>query len=288
MTTRRFSVLLSVAVVVATFLVTARVAVGLTAEVRAISGSPTLCVDGKPTAPLMFFGWAVGGRPYTFVLDTEWKTYGFTFTAPERNDGHFGAHIRFGGSGPGTVWIDDVRLVEGDRDHPSAANMLKHGGWEGTKEEVGRVWHLFTDKESYGSEAEWETVTDDKTEGERACRLIIRAGGSSTMHCHFYQSGVSCKRGQLGRRDQRGRILLVTHRYQGRHQARHLSSAENGPRSVRRPPCGHEHSKFRSANDRRRDASVHANSSLRCALMRSIAPAWERLRNNFPVLPRIV
>jgi hypothetical protein len=168
----------------------------VTAEVKELHGSPTLFVDGKPTAPLIFFGWASGGRPYTFTLDTEWKTYGLTFTAPENNEGNFGVHIRFGGSGPGTVWIDDVRVVEGDRDDNRAANMLRFGGWEGTKEEVGQAWHLFTDKESYGSEADWEIVEGDAPEGSRACRLTIQSGGSSTMHCHFYQTGMSCKGGR--------------------------------------------------------------------------------------------
>ncbi|MFH1923862.1 MAG: beta-galactosidase [Planctomycetota bacterium] len=168
----------------------------LTAEVQSVHGFPTLLVNGEPTAPLMFFGWASGGRPYTFELDETWKTYGFSFTAPEDNRGNFGVHIRLGGSGPGTVWIDDVRLYEGPRDDSASANMLRLGGWEGTKEEAAQAWHLFTDKESYGSDAEWDIVTDEKAEGDRACQLVIRSGGSSTMHCHFYQSGMSAKAGQ--------------------------------------------------------------------------------------------
>jgi hypothetical protein len=166
-----------------------------TGEVKNLHGSPTLFVDGKPTVPLIFFGWASGGRPYAFTLDTEWKTYGLTFTAPEDNEGDFGVHIRLGGSGAGTVWIDDVRVVEGDRDDASA-NMLRFGGWEGTKEEVSQAWYLFTDKQRYGSEADWEIVESDAPEGTRACRLTIQSGGSSTMHCHFYQTGMSCKGGR--------------------------------------------------------------------------------------------
>ncbi|MHC4400686.1 MAG: beta-galactosidase [Planctomycetota bacterium] len=171
-------------------------ALALTVEVKSVGGSPALVVDGKPVAPLIFFGWASEGRPYTFTLDTQWKTYGFSFTAPEDNRGSFGVHARFGGSGPGTVWIDDVRLSEGDPDDPPAANMLAFGGWEGSKDEVGRAWRLFTDKEAYGSEAEWDLVTDDAAEGRQACRLVIGRGGSSTMHCHFYQTGMSCKKGR--------------------------------------------------------------------------------------------
>ncbi|NQT16361.1 MAG: hypothetical protein HQ582_26625 [Planctomycetes bacterium] len=196
MTLRHFPSLTSLALAAAMVLAAAGNGFGLTAEVKSVNGSPTLLVDGKPTAPLMFFGWASGGHPYTFTLDTTWKTYAFSFTAPEDNEGNFGVHIRLGGSGPGTVWIDDVRLHEGERDDSTSANMLKLGGWEGTREEAAGVWHLFTDKVSYGSEAEWDVVDDETAEGERACRLSIKSGGSSTMHCHFYQSGMSCKRGQ--------------------------------------------------------------------------------------------
>ncbi len=193
---RRTLAFLLVLAIALAFSVAARVALAATGEVKNLHGSPTLFVDGKPTAPLIFFGWASGGRPYTFTLDTEWKTYGLTFTAPENNEGNFGVHIRLGGSGPGTVWIDDVRVVEGPRDDPAARNMLRFGGWEGTKAEVGQAWSLFTDKQSYGSEAEWDVVEGDAPEGNRACRLVIRSGGSSTMHCHFYQTGMTCRRGR--------------------------------------------------------------------------------------------
>jgi hypothetical protein len=168
----------------------------LKTEVKDFHGSPALFVNGEPTVPMMFFGWARGGRPYTFVLDKEWDTYGFSFTAPEDNEGNFGVHIRLGGSGPGTVWIDDVRVCEVDSDGRTSANMLDFGDWEGSKEEIGRAWHLFTDKKAHGSDADWDIVTEDVPEGSRACRIVIRSGGSSTMHCHFYQTGMTCTQGR--------------------------------------------------------------------------------------------
>ncbi|MFV1964559.1 MAG: hypothetical protein ACC628_03990, partial [Pirellulaceae bacterium] len=49
----------------------------------------------------------------------------------------------------GTVWIDEARVYEGRRDDASAAaNLLRFGGWEGTREKTGRAWHLFTDKQA--------------------------------------------------------------------------------------------------------------------------------------------
>jgi len=191
---RRFAIVFVVAL--AAVGATTRRARALTAEVRDLHGSPTLFVDGEPAAPLIFFGWALGGRTYTFTLDTEWKTYGFTFTAPEDNEGNFGVHIRLGGSGPGTVWIDDVRVCEADAQDAPSANLLRFGGWEGSKAEVGEAWRVFTDKKNYGSEAEWDVVDDEAVEGTRACRLDVRSGGSSTMHCHFYQTGMTCEAGR--------------------------------------------------------------------------------------------
>ncbi len=191
------SVWIHVICVIGLLLLPVGVCVALEAKVETLNGSPTLFVDGKPTAPLMFFGWASGGGTYHFDLDTEWKTYGFSFTAPQDNPGNFGVHIRLGGNKPGTVWIDDVRVYEGGRNNANTANMLRFGGWEGTRDEITPAWHLFTNKESYGSEAEWDVVTDEKVEGERACRVKIVSGGSNVMHCHFYQTGMSCKSGQL-------------------------------------------------------------------------------------------
>ncbi len=174
---------------------------GLTATVQQVNGSPTLLIDGKPTAPLIFFGWTKTDQPYRFALGKTWKTYGFSFVAPEDNQSNFAVHIRLGGSGAGTVWIDNARLYEGPRDDDTSANMLDHGNWEGTKQETARAWHLFTNKGDYGSDADWDVVDQDgidgnAAKGKKACRLTIRAGGSETMHCHFYQSGMSCKKGR--------------------------------------------------------------------------------------------
>ena len=197
MTLRNSTVWPYAILVIGLLLSPADVCMALTAEVKTLNGSPTLLVDGKPTAPLMFFGWASGGGTYAFELDTEWKTYGFSFTAPVDNQGNFGVHIRLGGNQSGTVWIDDVRVYEGERDDSSSANMLQFGGWEGTRVEAARAWQLFTNKELYGSEAEWDVVADEVAEGERACRVTISNGGSNVMHCHFYQTGMSCKKGQV-------------------------------------------------------------------------------------------
>ena len=197
MTRRNSAVWIDVILVIGLLSLPARVCPAVDAQVKTLNGSPTLLIDGKPTAPMVFFGLVAGGGPYAVELDTQWKTYGFSFTAPEDNQDNFGVHIRLGGNEPGTVWIDDVRVYEGPRDDNSTANLLRFGGWEGTREEAAQVWQLFTSKQSYGSEAEWDVVTDQVVEGKQACRVKILNGGSNVMHCHFFQTGMSCKRGHV-------------------------------------------------------------------------------------------
>ena len=167
----------------------------LVAEVRNVHGSPALILNGKPTVPMIFYGSIRNGGAKPVEIDTDWKEFGFTFTAPEDNVGSFGVHIRLGGDGPGTVWIDDARVVEGDGSNGSHKNMLKYGDWEGAKDEMSRAWCLFTNKEGYGSDADWDVVTDTVASGKQACRVTIRSGGSSTMHCHLYQTGMTCRAG---------------------------------------------------------------------------------------------
>ena len=168
----------------------------LVAEVKDVQGSPALVLNGKPAVPMVFFGSIRNGGAKQIGIGTDWQEFGYTFTAPEDNVGNFGIHIRLGGDGSGTVWIDDARVVEGSRkaDAPRE-NMLKYGGWEGTKDEMDRTWCLFTNKENYGSDADWDVVSDTVASGMQACRLTIRNGGSSTMHCHLYQSGMTCRAG---------------------------------------------------------------------------------------------
>lgn len=224
----------------------------LTAEVKAHLGSPALFINGEPTAPLMFYGWAGGSRPYTFELDTAWRTYGFTFTAPEDNDAHLGVHIRLGGSGPGTVWIDDVRVCEGDRDDRDRPNLLQFGGWEGSREEVSRVWQLFTNQEAYGSDADWELVQDDVTEGKQACRVTIRNGGKSTMHCHFYQSGMSCREGQ--------QFTYTVKMRADRKMTGDLQALHHGAPWTLYPPDGEEETPYQSQVRLAAGAGVHIHS----------------------------
>lgn len=167
----------------------------LEAKVTNYQGSPMIFVNGKPISPLTFFGWEGGGGPTVKEIGTEWKEYSVTFVAPEDNEGHAGIHFRVGGAGPGTVWVDNVKLYPGVKIQDPKENWVREGDWEGTKEEISKHWSLFQAKYA-GADADWSLDTSTKVTGKQSVRIDIRNGGENTMHLHFYQSGYTVKKGQ--------------------------------------------------------------------------------------------
>jgi hypothetical protein len=170
-------------------------ACGLEAEVRTHQGSPMIFVDGEPVSPLMFFGWARYGGPTVKTIDTEWKEYHITITAPEDNEGKAGIHFRVGGAGPGAVWADNVKFYPGPKVEAPAENWARQGDWEGTREEISRDWTLFQ-AEHAGAEAEWTLDPATKVTGAQSLRIDIKNAGKDRMHLHFFQSGYTVKKGE--------------------------------------------------------------------------------------------
>jgi hypothetical protein len=172
----------------------------LEAAVRDLNGSPTLFVNGQPTSPLMFFGWAGGAGPTVAQVDTEWRELSLTFVASEDNEGNAGIHFRMGGYGPGTVWVDNVQLYPGPRRDLApgdAANMLRQPDFEGTREEFARDWSHF-EADYAGAKATWELDPTTSATGKQSLKVTIEnAGGDgNTMHVHGWQTGHSVRRGQ--------------------------------------------------------------------------------------------
>jgi hypothetical protein len=169
-------------------------AAGLQAEVREHLGSPTILVNGKPTVPLVFFGWVGGASTQIVTLGPEWKQYGYTFVCPEDTD-EGGLQFRVGGGPPGTVWVDDVRLYPGEKqDHPTE-NLARNGDFEGTRDEVAKAWTLFQRPQD-GADVSWDLDPALKISAEQSLRITIRGGGQNPMHAHFFQSGITLKQGQ--------------------------------------------------------------------------------------------
>ena len=180
--------------VIVVFLLAGTAGAELTAEVKDHLGSPTLFVNGAPRSPLMFFGWDQGPGATVVRLGTEWAEYHVTFTAPEDNAGNCGVHLRFGNA-PGTVWIDDARFYEGEYRPDAAEDQLECGGWECDRAAADHAWHLFVKTEE-GAEASWAFDNEVTHGGEQSCRLTVVKPGSSTMHAHFFQTGLSVERGK--------------------------------------------------------------------------------------------
>jgi len=171
------------------------VSADLQAEVKDYQGSPTLFVNGEPRVPLVFYGWAGTRGAKVVTLGPEWQEYHLSFIAPEDNAGHAGVHFRVGGGPPGTVWLDNVQLYPGEKQDESPENMLTFGDWEGTKADMEQTWVLFQ-RTDEGADAEWGLDTDAKVSGDQSCRITIRGGGKESMHIHFYQTGMTVKKGE--------------------------------------------------------------------------------------------
>lgn len=170
-------------------------AFGLEAEVKLHAGSPTLFVNGSPSSPIMFFGWAQGGGATVVELGTEWKQYHLTFTCPEDNEGRGGVHFRVGGGEPGTVWVDDLRFYPGPFVEEPTENWVRQGDWEGTREEIDAEWNLFT-ADYADAQAKWQTDESTKVSGRQSLRVDIKSPGQDRMHIHFHQVGYNLKKGQ--------------------------------------------------------------------------------------------
>jgi len=185
----------SVTVLIAHLLNGVSAAHGLTAEVKPQpDGSALLFIDGTPRTPMMFFGWA-GGPGATIVrLTTQWQEYHTTFDAPEDNTGHCGVHIRVGNTA-GSVWIDDAKVCPGAYDPKGTSNMLRHGDWEADKATTSTAWTLFVKTDDRAA-ADWQPDATSPHGGKQSCRVTVTKPGSSTMHVHFFQTGLSVKKGK--------------------------------------------------------------------------------------------
>lgn len=166
----------------------------LEAEVKPYLGSPMIHVNGVPVSPLTFFGWESGGaQPTDVKLGTEWREYSITVIAPENTDGASGIHFRMGGEGPGTVWVDNIRVYPGVKADTPSVNWARGGDFEGTHADIEHDWRLYT---TSGAECDWSPDPETKVSGAQSLRVDIRNAGADHMHIHWCQDGYSVTTGQ--------------------------------------------------------------------------------------------
>ncbi len=162
----------------------------LEAAVSNLNGSPTIFINGKPSSPLMFFGWESGlGEATDVTLTTEWQEFSITVIALENTDAASGIHFRIGGEGPGTVWVDNVHVYPGEKmDTPPSLNWVRNGGFEGARDDIARDWSFYQRPEA---KAEWSIDSTTKVDGQQSLRIDIAQSGTDHMHLHWYQTGYS-------------------------------------------------------------------------------------------------
>ncbi|MBP5621715.1 MAG: hypothetical protein J6X44_06850, partial [Thermoguttaceae bacterium] len=76
--------------------------------VKTFNGVPMIAIDGTPVRSRVFFGIK---NASSVSVDAEWKTHEYEFVPQETVEGNGTLHFRFG-STPGTVFIDNVSIVE--------------------------------------------------------------------------------------------------------------------------------------------------------------------------------
>ena len=145
-------------------------------EVR--NGVPVMLVAGKPMAPMMFWG-GRAGRPV--VVGTEWQNVQYSFVA-HRDDPDATLHVHLA-LATGTVWLDQVELLERDGPEAEAANVFGGGDFDAGKQALEQYWNFFI---GYGARAEW--AIDDRVahSGTASLRVTVAKRGKRDWHVHVY------------------------------------------------------------------------------------------------------
>ncbi len=181
------------------FLAAANMATGsasaeLTAAVRPHAGHPTLFINERPTAPLIFFGSVrIGGAPTDCDVGPGWQRYSVTF-APTEDDSQASIHIHLGADlgPPGDVWIDDVRLGEGQT-FDAGPNLLPGGDFEQGEEGFAGDWVLFVGEDMAQAEA---SIEADGATGNACLHIHIDEPGTIHYAVHIYSKMLSVQAGR--------------------------------------------------------------------------------------------
>lgn len=107
-------------------------AAGLEVRVRSEGGVPRICVNGTPVRGRMFFG--IPGRSEIALAKGE-NRVAFTFEAVETEEKGATMHFRFGQT-PGTVQLDDIRVVE----EPTGREVIPSCGFDEGMTAFTRDW----------------------------------------------------------------------------------------------------------------------------------------------------
>ena len=160
-------------------------------EVR--NGLPQMVVNGKVEVPLLFFhGSVFRTTAMTVEVGTEWKEYGFSFTAPVTDD-DVGVHIR-NADAQGIWWVDSMRLFEEKLGSPAGHNLLDNPDFE-EGAEPGNRWTFFVTPAG-GAKASCMIDTRNPASGKASLKVVVENPGTEAWHVHLYQSGLRIEQGK--------------------------------------------------------------------------------------------
>jgi len=146
--------------------------------VRVVEGAPRLEVDGVPVRGRMFWG-APGRSPIRVPAGVQ--EVGFEFTGLEDEPAKATMHFRFG-KAPGTVLLDDIRVV----DTASGREVLPTCSFEGGAAELQQHW-TFWPIGAQNTVGTVDVVDGQGRDGSRALRVALREPADGTWpDFHIY------------------------------------------------------------------------------------------------------
>ncbi len=150
--------------------------------------TPVLLVNGKPTAPMLFWGYHA---PRPFVVGREWGRFSFSFVSPV-DDPEATFHIHLALS-TGTFWLDDVEVVESSPKGGRGRNVFGGGDFEGGEAQRDRFWNFFV---GHGAKARWALDGQEAHSGRCSLKVEVERGSRVDWHVHLYTKNSPIRKGR--------------------------------------------------------------------------------------------
>ena len=161
-------------------------------RVRVNNGVPQIHVDGQPVRGRMFFG--IPGRSQIAVTKGE-NQVSFTFEAIVTEPQHATMHLRFGEK-PGTVLLDDIRVVEEGTDR----EVIPTCGFDNGIEDFNRDWTFWpTGEANTVGKIDVVTGPDEGNRGVLRLKLSKPASGKWPGFHIYHKVNLSLEKGRTYR-----------------------------------------------------------------------------------------
>ena len=151
-------------------------------------GVPILLVNGRPKAPMLFWGYHT---PRPFAVGREWRRCSFHFTSPvDDPEATFCIYLALS---TGSFWLDDVEIVESAPEGGPGRNFFLGGDFEGGEAQRDKFWNFFV---GHGARASWALDCKEARSGRCSLRVEVERGSSMDWHVHLYTKNLPIKKGR--------------------------------------------------------------------------------------------